>query len=410
MLRFVLNPVDSYRFYLGSAFFYAFCWSTMTIVSLVYMVQVAHLDPLQMVLVGTLLELSVFIFEIPTGIVADLHSRRLSVVIGYLMLGSGFMLLGLYPRFDVILLSQVIWGIGSTFISGARQAWLSDEIGSEKANRTFLVSAQFSQIGYLLGIPFSIWLAHKSLSLPIVVGSAGVIVLGLFAGGLMGEKDFHKLDDEHRMTWSRMTLTFSTGIERIRARPLLVLILLIALVGGVYSEGFDRLNVPFLIEHFAFPQLAGLDTVVWWGLLAAGSTLLSVVATGYVRKHVDTENSRQIILLLSVLTGGLSLLMVIFALSQWFTLAVLSYFGIAVIRAVSGPLTTAWMNQNLESSTRATLFSMHAQADAFGQVAGGPVVGAVGKFYSLRYALLLSGVLLSPSIAFYRRAFRLKTG
>ena len=38
--------------------------------------------PLQLVLVGTTLELACFLFEIPTGIVADLYSRRLSVVIG----------------------------------------------------------------------------------------------------------------------------------------------------------------------------------------------------------------------------------------------------------------------------------------------------------------------------------------
>ena len=55
------------------------------------MVEVAGLDPLQMVLVGTVLELSVFLFEIPTGVVADVVSRKLSVVIGHAMMGLGFL-------------------------------------------------------------------------------------------------------------------------------------------------------------------------------------------------------------------------------------------------------------------------------------------------------------------------------
>ncbi|MEJ2130581.1 MAG: MFS transporter, partial [Gammaproteobacteria bacterium] len=99
---------------------------TMVTINLVYMVQVAGLDPLQMVLVGTALELSAFVFEIPTGIVADVYSRKLSVIIGYALTGAGFLLLALAPRFEVILLSQVIWGLGATFISGAYPAWLAD--------------------------------------------------------------------------------------------------------------------------------------------------------------------------------------------------------------------------------------------------------------------------------------------
>ena len=64
--------MDSYRFYLGARVYYAICWTTTVTVNLVFMVQVAGLDPLQMVLVGTALELSVFLFEIPTGVVAEL--------------------------------------------------------------------------------------------------------------------------------------------------------------------------------------------------------------------------------------------------------------------------------------------------------------------------------------------------
>ena len=71
------------------------------------MVEVAGLDPLQMVLVGTVLELSVFLFEIPTGVVADVVSRRLSVVVGHAMMGFGFLVLALWPTFTTVLLSRI---------------------------------------------------------------------------------------------------------------------------------------------------------------------------------------------------------------------------------------------------------------------------------------------------------------
>ena len=45
---------------------------------IIYRVQVVDMDALQLVLAGTALEVAVFLFEIPTGIVADIYSRRLS--------------------------------------------------------------------------------------------------------------------------------------------------------------------------------------------------------------------------------------------------------------------------------------------------------------------------------------------
>ena len=79
--------MDSYKLYLGARAYYALCWSTMVTVNMVFMVEVAGLDPLQMVLVGTVLEASVFLLEIPTGALADTVSRRLSVIIGHAIIG-----------------------------------------------------------------------------------------------------------------------------------------------------------------------------------------------------------------------------------------------------------------------------------------------------------------------------------
>jgi DHA3 family tetracycline resistance protein-like MFS transporter len=47
--------------------------------------------------VGTVLEVAVFLFEIPTGLLSDLKSRRLSVIIGFLFVGFGFLVEGLFP-------------------------------------------------------------------------------------------------------------------------------------------------------------------------------------------------------------------------------------------------------------------------------------------------------------------------
>ena len=83
--------------YFVLSFSSSFFFSLIVTINLVYQVVIVGLDPLQLVLVGTILEGTVFLFEIPTGIVADLKSRRLSVIIGYLLTGLGFAVEGSFP-------------------------------------------------------------------------------------------------------------------------------------------------------------------------------------------------------------------------------------------------------------------------------------------------------------------------
>jgi MFS family permease len=98
------------------------------------------------------LEAGIFLFEIPTGMVADLYSRRLSVIIGTAVIGLGTLLTGLTPNFFLILTGQIIWGVGFTFTSGALDAWISDEIGMDNATTAYLRGSQSFNLGAVVGI------------------------------------------------------------------------------------------------------------------------------------------------------------------------------------------------------------------------------------------------------------------
>ena len=70
------------------------------------------------------------------------------------------------------------------------------------------------------------------------------------------------------------------------------------------------------------------------------------------------------------------------------------------------PLTMAWFNRNIPSSSRATVISLHSQSDALGQMAGGPGVGLIGRDLGVRVALSVAGLLLLPALWLYGRAIR----
>src|SRR5215213_11661724 len=65
----------------------------------VYRFRTAGLDDLQLVLVGTVMEAAVFVFEIPTGVVADRWSRKWSVIIGHAGIGLGLLIEATFATF-----------------------------------------------------------------------------------------------------------------------------------------------------------------------------------------------------------------------------------------------------------------------------------------------------------------------
>ena len=59
-----------------------------------FLVRTLQFSPLELILMGTVMEATIFVFEFPTGVVADTYSRRLSLIIGFLGMGAAVVLVG----------------------------------------------------------------------------------------------------------------------------------------------------------------------------------------------------------------------------------------------------------------------------------------------------------------------------
>jgi MFS transporter, DHA3 family, tetracycline resistance protein len=352
------------------------------------------------------LEATTLLAEVPTGVVADVYSRRLSIVIGVLLTGVGFMVEGLWPTFEAILLAQVIWGLGATFMSGATQAWISDEIGEPAAARAFLRGSQVTSFCTLLAIPVSVALAGFRLNVPILVGAALMLGVGLVLAATMPETGFQPRRSEPAISPLRSALaTLRDGGRVARGSPLVLALLLLAAVFGMASEGFDRLWTPLVLQNFEFPSILGLDQIAWFGVMRGGAMLLAIGATEVVRRRLDLTDSRAVAVALLACDALRIAAVLVFAFAGEFVLALLAFWLTSVLRRVTQPILLAWLNQQLESSTRATVLSMGGQADALGQIVGGPVIGGIGNV-SLRAAIALTGLSLAPALVLYARILR----
>jgi DHA3 family tetracycline resistance protein-like MFS transporter len=370
----------------------------------IYYINEVGLNPLELILLGTAMEGAAFLFEVPTGVVADVKSRRLSVIVGFALSGAAVVLIGAWPSFWLVLAGAAGFGFASTFISGAIDAWLADEIGAENLGPAYFRAAQFGYAGAFVGIGVGVGLATFALSLPIVLAGLGMM-LGAAALLLwMPETGFRATPTTRRESWRAMRDTLADGIAQVRGRPVLILLLAVAAVMGMYSEGVDRLSEAHLLTNFRFPELGNLQPVIWLGALRAVGLLLGVVGTEIARRTVDpSQAGRARAGLFAISLFEIAGTVAFAAAGEFIWAAAFMWFA-GMARSSAGPIYRTWLNQNLDSRSRATVISMSSQMDAFGQIAGGPAIGAIGRSVSIRAALVASGLVLSPALWLYARA------
>ena len=403
-----MRRLSANRTWLVLHFFGSLSGALIFTVTAVYFVRDVGLNPLQLVLCGTVMELAIFLFEVPTGVLADTYSRRASVIVGTIVQGGAFVLVGAVQSVPVVLAGYAIWGLGWTFESGALQAWLADEVGSERLPGYFLRGARMGYAGALLGIGASVAIACSDLGLAIMVGGAVNVALGLVLVLAMPETGFRRAAaaDGEPAGVEAFLHTARQGARVVRGRPLLLVILAIAFFSGMWSESFDRLwEAHFLL--LGLPSIGGFDPVVWFGIFGAGSMLIGLALTGPAANRLEHARHETLVHVLFAFELFLLAAALLFALAGSFWLALGAYFGIRTARGIAGPLFEAWLNQSIaDSSVRATVLSITSQSDAIGQVAGGPALGGIGTVFSIRAALAAGAAALGPSLWLYGRALR----
>ena len=384
----------------------AFLNATAFTVTGIYYVNEVGLNPLELILIGTAMESAGFLFEIPTGVIADVYSRRASVIIGVFLSGVAIILIGAYPNFHSIAAAGFLYGFAYTFISGAIDAWLADEIGPENLGPAYFRAAQLGYAGSLLGIGVGVGMATLDFSLPIVVAGVATIAHAGLLLMWMPEAGFQRADREGGNSWRAMASTLVDGVGQVRGRPVLIVLLAIAGLMGMYSEGIDRLSEAHLLINFEFPEIGGLQPVEWLGSLRAIALVLGFVGTTIAKRKVDPSKPRQASAALFAISAIEIVGTIGFALAREFPLAVACVWFAGMARSSAGPIYRTWLNQNLDSRSRATVMSMSGQMNALGQIGGGPAVGAIGSAFSLRAALVTSGLILSPALWLYARVRR----
>lgn len=380
-----------------------FLFTLMGTVFSVYFIVEAGLGPFRLLILGTVLEGTVLLSEVPTGVVADTVSRRLSIQIGFALTGVGYVITGAFASFPFLVLGQALWGVGAAFASGAQEAWITDEVGEEAAAKLYVRGAQRWQLGALAGIPAAVGIGALGLGLPFVASGVGFLLLTVFLVVRMPEDHFHRAAPGER---ARLRETFRGSVRAVRRSHVLLLVFAVAILHGAATEGFDRLWTLHLLEGTSFPETDRVGLVVWFGVIEAVGLLLALAGAEVLKRRADLADRAEATKILAGIDVLLVASVVAFGLLHGFWLALAAFWVVSLLREVRGPVFTAWLNRGLEPATRATVNSMAGQMDAIGQIAGGPLIGWAAVAWGVPVAIVIAGVLRAPSLSLYARVIR----
>ncbi len=397
----MVNKLSAYKTYLLFSAITAMCFSLVATVMVVYHIEIVHLNPLQLILVGTTLELACFIFEIPTGIVADVYSRKLSIVIGGVLTGVGFILEGSISSFIFVLVAQIVWGLGSTFISGSLEAWIAEEEKNKDLDEIYIKGAQAGQIGAFIGIVLSTVIANFSVRLPIIVSGVLFIILALFLWLYMPENNFKPSAPGDLNTFKKMVYTFKSGLKFVKSKSIIMILLAVTLFYGLSSEGYDRLSNAHFLQDTTLPKLGNLSSVTWFGIFGILGMILSFIVMHFMAKNLKNEDNRKngkLLLCINILYISS---MLIFALTRNFSLMLIAYLATNTFRIINEPIFSAWLNGHIDDNSRATVLSINGQMNSLGQILGGPIIGIIATNISVSIGIVCTSLLVAPVLVLY---------
>ncbi len=345
-------------------------------VLITYILSVGRMSLSQIYVMESVVVIIVMLLQIPGGAIADRLGRKRAMLVGMCLLALDCLLFGIGSGPVWMWVSNLVWALGYSLVSGADSALLYDTLavagrtdefkrfeGRTIAYRYFLIAITSLSVGYLAGV---------NLRLPVLLGLPGVLaVIGIVAA--MVEPPRTKPAGKH---WDVMKLSVLFVANNRKVKWIIAYAVLLSVIGKVwfftYNPYFELVHLPLVLYGWVF---FGLNVVA--GVFSGSA--------GWLAKRIPARVS----ILGMVALTGLSILAMAFVIAQPMVILALAQ---NVVRGYIKPFMGQFLHDHLDSENRATVASVQSAVDGFGQVVLLGIFGLVLKVFSLPASLLMLGV------------------
>jgi MFS family permease len=338
------------------------------------------------------------IFEVPTGVTADIRGRRFSYLLGTLTLAVSTLLYLLMWRitapFWAWALASMILGLGFTFFSGAVEAWLVDAMAASgftgRLDSVFAKGEIVEGIAMLTGSVAGGYLAQvTNLGVPYIVRVAVLALTFVFAFLLMRDLGFTPKDSSSPMREIRHVLDGSIRYG-LRNPPVRWVMLASVFMNGVSMYAFYAMQ-PYLLELYGDPKaygVAGLAAAIVGGAQIGGGLLVP-----HLRRGFDRRTS---VLVMSSIVGASVLAIVGFIPQFWIAIVLLMLWGLVFATVI--PVRQAFVNGLIPSGQRATVLSFDSLMGSTGGVLFQPALGRAADVWGYPASYLCSAAIQAVAV------------
>tara|TARA_B100001057_G_scaffold108302_1_gene106055 strand:- start:13919 stop:15067 length:1149 start_codon:yes stop_codon:yes gene_type:complete len=324
---------------------------------------------------------TVAILEIPSGFIADIYGRRLSLFYGSILTFIGYLIFSFFSGFNEFFIAEILLGIGGSLISGADSALIYDTLLQLNKDEDYTkVEGKNYGIGNISeGIAGVIggFLAITSLDLPVYIQTFVLFFSIPISYSLVEPESSYKLAKSIKSIWLVVKETF---FEKNKLKWYII-----------YSSsmGIGTLSIAWFVQPF----LIEIETpLFYYGIIWAGLNIITGITSyySYLFKHKD-------------LLIYISLIMVISLILLGYNISIYGLIFIVFIYLIRGIITPTLrnlININSSSERRATVLSLRSFIIRISFAMIAPILGYITDysdisfvFYSLAMIVGLSSIL-----------------
>ncbi|KHE71481.1 MFS transporter [Halobacillus sp. BBL2006] len=312
------------------------------------------------------LHLAIVLFEVPTGMVADLYGRKISLMLGNffsILYGLFMMISGSFSLFTLAFMSM---GLMITFHSGAEQAFAYDTLKSEKRENDYTKVVGSMTALALLSLSLAKFLGGflAEISWEWVYGSTIFThVLALIPLFFMKEPERDKTENIDGRWYHQWVHQLKLGVRVWGRNPIIhkpVVLFILATSVMVIITFYGQ-------EYFV--SLGYSPVVV--GAIFTIEGLLGVIMAKIAYKVEERFK------FFNLLHYGIGLYILFFTLfifaSDWAIL--LSFLFLAQLLSLFEPIFTTFVQDRLTSNVRSTFFSLIGVVESFVIMISFPLFG-----------------------------------
>jgi MFS family permease len=340
------------------------------------------------------------IFEVPTGVLADMWGRRASYLLGAAtLLLSTLLYLAMWQARAPLwgwAIASILIGLGFTFFSGATEAWLVDALafsGFKENLESVMARGQVVSGGAMLtGSVAGGFIAQVTdLGVPYIIRSA---LLGLtLVAAFFLMKDLGFSPDRTRGPLDEIRNVVRVSLDNGWRNPPVRWLMLAALcAGGVDIFAFYALQ-PYLLELYGNKEAFGIAGLA--AAIVAGTEMIAGLIVPLVRRVFSRRTHA---LILASLIGIACLALMGLTSSFWVAIALLMVWGLTF--SVGMPIRQAYLNGIIPSRQRATVLSFDNLMGSAGGVAAQPALGRAADVWGYPSAYVLSAGIQLVAVPF----------